>query len=141
VRTRVTKWFEVESGHRLLRHESVCHNVHGHHYRFEVTCESGGLDAVGRVVDFGVIKQVVGGWVNEQFDHTMILEAGDPLIALLEGQSTVRVIPCPPSAENLARLVYEAAVRLLGHVEGLKVVSVRCCETPTCWADCGSDVS
>lgn len=45
------------------------------------------------------------------------------------------LLSVPPTAENLARLVYLQAAVLLGHNEGLQVAAVRCWETPNCYAD------
>lgn len=131
---QITRRLEIDAGHRLMRHESKCRNVHGHRYAFEVTVEGPGLDEVGRVIDFGVVKEKVGGWLNDTFDHGMIVEDGDPIIPWLANhdQKTV-VLDCAPSIENLVRIVFEKCAELLP--EPLRIVHVRGYETPTCWAD------
>lgn len=140
IRTVVTKRLEIDAGHRLLRHEGKCRNLHGHRYAFEVSVEADGLDSVGRVVDFSVVKAKVGGWLDEHWDHGFLLQADDPLVPVLTGDagfgpdSKHFIVDCPPTAENLSRLVYERAVELLEE-HGVRVVAVRCYETPTCWAD------
>ena len=132
---QITRRLEIDYGHRLLRHEGKCRNYHGHRGRFEITCEASELDDVGRVIDFGVVKELVGGWLDEMLDHGMILEKGDPLIDLLTHLETkILVLDCPPSIENLTRIVFEQAQKLLER-EGLQVVKVRGYETPNCWAD------
>lgn len=134
----ITKRFEIDAGHRLMRHESKCRNVHGHRYAFEVTVamrEGRGLDEVGRVVDFGVLKELVGAWLDETLDHGFIIESGDPLEQWLRDndQKTV-VLDCAPSIENLVRVVYNRAAELLDeHL--LDVVRVCGYETPTSRAD------
>lgn len=132
---RITRSFEIDYGHRLKNHESKCKNAHGHRGRFDVTVSAEDLDHVGRVIDFGVVKREVGGWLNEAFDHGFIAEEGDPIAAFLQAEgSKVIVLEVPPSIEHLTRLVHEGATRvMLPH--GIRVEAVRGYETPTCWAD------
>ena len=61
---RITRRLEIDSGHRLMKHEGKCRNYHGHRYVFEATVEGPGLDEVGRIVDFSVIKERLGGWLG-----------------------------------------------------------------------------
>ncbi len=125
---------EIDAGHRLLRHEGKCRHYHGHRYKFVVHVAACELDAVGRVVDFGVIKERFGGWLLAQWDHGMVLEAGDPLIAPLQVEGMrVDVLSCAPTAENLAAIAYFRARELLA--APLRVVGMRVYETPHCWAD------
>lgn len=130
----ITRTLEIDAGHRLLKHEGRCHHVHGHRYKFAITCE-GALDQVGRVIDFSVVKQEVGAFLDTEMDHAFIAEEGDPIIAWLEQNAMrVHVVPFPPTAENLAQYVLERA-RLDLFRFGVKVVRVRCYETPNCWSD------
>src|SRR6185436_17614711 len=72
-----TRRIEWDAMHRIPRHESVCKAYHGHRYSADITCEAP-LDELGRVVDFGVIRDRVGGWIQARWDHTAILMEGDP---------------------------------------------------------------
>ena len=74
VNTRRLEW---DAMHRIPGHEGKCRAFHGHRYVAEITCAAPTLDALGRVVDFGVIKQRVGTWIDENWDHTAILAAHD----------------------------------------------------------------
>ncbi len=130
----ITRRLEIDAGHRLLKHESKCRHVHGHRFKFEITC-TGALDQVGRVIDFSKVKEVVGGWLDAEMDHAFIAERGDPIIEWLEQNAMrVHVVPFSPSSENLAQYVLDRA-RLELFRFGVKVVRVRCYETPNCWAD------
>jgi len=132
---QITRVLEIDAGHRLLKHTGKCRNYHGHRYVFEVTVTSKELDAVGRVIDFGVIKEKVGGWLDDRWDHGMILELGDPMLAVLRDQGLkFDTLTTPPTAENLARNLHKVAEDLL-EGDGIKVVNIRCRETPNCWAD------
>lgn len=134
---RITRSFRIDMGHRLMNHESKCRNVHGHSYTFELTVQAAQLDAVGRVVDFGVLKEVVGGWLDTTLDHGFVVQEGDPLIPALQAIDTKTVVlDCPPSIENLVKVVFDKAWELLENT-GLTVTHVRGYETPSCWADYG----
>ena len=128
---RVTRRLEIDAGHRLMDHEGTCASAHGHRYAFEIACEAPELDEIGRVVDFGVIKERVGGWLDERLDHAFIAQEGDPVgRALEELDQRVYWLSAPPTAEHLARHVFEKAAELLPKEGGLEVVAVTCHETP-----------
>ncbi|MCA1686825.1 MAG: 6-carboxytetrahydropterin synthase, partial [Planctomycetia bacterium] len=70
------------------------------------------------------------GWVDENLDHAMILCRDDPLLPLLrEAGERVFVMEANPTAENIARLIYERAAG-----SGLPVVEVILWETEKCQA-------
>src|SRR5437660_11985963 len=82
------------------------------------------------VVDFSHLKRVVGGWINETIDHTMLLHRDDPVLPLLrERGERVYVLDVNPTAENIAKLIYDYAVS-----QGFPVAEVRLCETESCFA-------
>ena len=129
-----TRRLEFDYGHRLVNHEGKCVNVHGHRGVVEVTCAAESLDDVGRVIDFGKIKALVGGWLDTQWDHGFIAQDGDPIIAWLDDANMKSYILFdPPTAENLSAYLYKIAVVLL-EPDGIKVVRVKFNETPNCYA-------
>lgn len=158
---RITRRIEFDYGHRVLGHEGKCRNLHGHRGVAEITVEAAELDSLGRVVDFGVIKKVVGGWIDENWDHNMLLHAADPLWSLwlgndfndqhllFAGKEPYCFPPGKnPTAEVIAEVLFHKAQELLTEAGGLsqrppgyqvesylKVVNVRMYETPNCWAD------
>jgi len=77
---QITRKLEFDAGHRVLGHESKCAHLHGHRYVVEITVSSFGLDEISRVVDFGVVKGLVGQWLDENWDHNMLLHMDDPLL-------------------------------------------------------------
>ena len=130
----ITRILEFDAGHRLKNHESKCWNVHGHRYKCEVTCAAEKLDGVGRVIDFGKVKEILGGWLDEHWDHGFIYEEGDAIgDAIKNSGSKVYVMDCPPTAENMASLFHKKASQLLGF--DLEVTNIRLWETPNCYAD------
>ena len=147
-----TRRIEWDAAHRVLRHESKCATLHGHRYRADITCAATDLDEVGRVVDFGVIKRKVGGWVDEMWDHTTLCNPDDESLILwceeqrrLSAESDGPTLKPPyvmgatalatePTAENIARELLGAATLLL-RGDRIWVTSVVVWETPNCWSE------
>ncbi len=134
----VTRCFEFDSAHRVLGHEGKCRFLHGHRYKAVITVSSWeGLDGLGRIVDYAVLKEVVGKWIDDNWDHSCLLHRDDILSDLLV--SKLERAPFlmkygNPTAENIARELYDVATNLLTPYN-LKIVNVRIWETPNCWAD------
>lgn len=131
--------------HRIPRHESKCAAFHGHRYAAEIACHVDTLDDRGRVIDFGVVKERVGAWIDARWDHTAILMRGDPdpaIAALAESNAAygrpVYWMDVPPSAENIAAELAAVAQRLLADT-GVRVVRVRVWETPNGTAEWTAD--
>ena len=110
------------AGHRLHGHEGRCAFFHGHNYRVdvEIVAEDGGpdVDAIGRVVDFALIKGRMLGWLDEHWDHAFLVYEDDAnaLAAVRAVEPTKYfVMPWNPTAENMARYLLEVvAPRVLG---------------------------
>lgn len=122
--------------HRIPRHESKCAAFHGHRYAAELRCIAPALDDRGRVIDFGVIKERVGGWIDQHWDHTAILMRGDPdpAVAVLASSNAALGRPiywldAPPTAETIVAELARIASELLADT-GVSVVHIRLWETP-----------
>lgn len=127
---RVTRQIEFCYGHRLLDYDGKCRHLHGHNGLAVVTLEGPRLDARGMLVDFGDIKRTLQRWIDDELDHNMLLRRDDPLLPLLQERGErVFVMEQNPTAENIARLIYDQ-----GRSAGLPVVEVVLWETPNCFA-------
>jgi 6-pyruvoyltetrahydropterin/6-carboxytetrahydropterin synthase len=125
---RVTREIEFCYGHRLLNYQGKCRHLHGHNGRAVITLEGSALDERGMLVDFAEIKRKVQLWIDENLDHTMLLCREDPLLPVLtERGERVFVMDCNPTAENIARLIYDQA-----REAGLPVTEVVLWETEHC---------
>ncbi len=62
----VTKRIEFCYGHRLLDYDGACRHPHGHNALAEIEVRSEALDRRNMVVDFGDIKRIVKGWIDER---------------------------------------------------------------------------
>lgn len=117
-------------GHRLLHYEGKCQHLHGHNARLIITLAASGLDNRGMVLDFSEIKRVVSGWIDENLDHRMVLARDDPAVTVLrELGEPMFLINANPTAENIARLIFEYTQR-----QDYPVVEVRLWETADCFA-------
>jgi len=84
-------------------------------------------------MDFSDIKRAIKTWVDRELDHKMILRQDDPLVPVLQGmQEPVFTLDSNPTAERIARLIYDVA-----RDQGLPVARVTVWETPTSWATYG----
>lgn len=124
---RVTKRMEWDAAHRLTTHEGKCATLHGHRYVAEVTCVGRRDTTSGIVVDFGVVKQQVGRFVDLYWDHTTFAHHQDAaLIDLMHrdheierksGKPVRLKLPYlfvhQPTAETIAEELYWVATALL----------------------------
>ena len=78
------KTLEISGAHSLvLDYPSKCTAVHGHNWTITIYCRARELDRNGMIVDFSDIKRLVA----DPLDHRVLND----------------VLPCNPTAENLAR--------------------------------------
>ena len=105
------------AGHALRNYRGKCENVHGHNYRVEVTLEGERLDDTGLLVDFVELKRVVHS-VLDRMDHQW-LNDWPPFDKL------------NPSAENMAKFIYDEVNSGLGVRPGVRIAWVKLWETDT----------
>ena len=126
-----------DAAHRVIGHKNKCQFMHGHRYKVEAVFRSDELCKLGMVIDFGVIKNILDRWIEENWDHTTILNKKDTTIGesltAITGQ-TIYYIDGNPTAENLA-------VHLLNKIcpKLFQDMPIKCCEitiyeTPNCYA-------
>jgi 6-pyruvoyltetrahydropterin/6-carboxytetrahydropterin synthase len=105
------------AGHALRNYKGKCENVHGHNYRCQVTMAGRDLDSIGLLVDFVELKKVVHG-VLDRLDHQWLNEF--PPFDVLN-----------PSAENMAKYIYDQVSDGLQAQKGARVTTVKLWETDT----------
>lgn len=127
---KVTKEIHFCYGHRLMNYSGKCRYFHGHNGKVEVELSAEALDDKGMVRDFTEIKQILQTWIDETLDHRMILNKKDPLKDTLQkAGEPLYLTEKNPTAENIAKLIYETA-----RAKGLPVTSVTLWETPNSFA-------
>ena len=88
------------------------------------------LDEKGMVVDFGDIRDVIKTWIDETLDHTLLLHKDDSINAVLTQENEkYYVMDANPTAENIAKLIFEYALE-----QNFPVVSVTLWESDTSFA-------
>ncbi len=105
------------AGHALRNYKGKCENVHGHNYRCHVTLAGERLDEIGLLVDFVELKRAVQAVIN-RMDHQWLNDF-PPFDAI------------NPSAENMAKFIFDEVSASLASRDGVRVASVRLWETDT----------
>ena len=104
------------AAHNLRNYRGKCENLHGHNYKVRVTLAGAELDATGLLYDFVHLKQVIQNVIGS-LDHQYLNEL-KPFDVL------------NPSAENIARYIYdEAAKELRSAPNGAGISSITVWET------------
>ena len=106
-----------------MGHEGKCRGLHGHNYRVHFVCSATELDKMGRIIDFSVVKSQLCEWLENYWDHKMILWDKDPVAEMLYQRDNIEIssamqsivtVPFNPTAENMADyLLREIAPRQL----------------------------
>lgn len=133
-----TRRVEFDAAHRVREHAGKCRFFHGHRYVVEATFAADTLDEQGMVIDFGIIKTRLGGWVDDNWDHTAILHQLDkPMGEQMDAATGQKCyyLPYNPTAENIARYLAEEVCPKLFAESGVRCIAVRVYETPNCYAD------
>jgi 6-pyruvoyltetrahydropterin/6-carboxytetrahydropterin synthase len=105
------------AGHALRNYHGKCENVHGHNYRCELTVEGPDVDNTGLLVDFVLLKKMLLG-VIDRLDHQWLNDY--PPFDVLN-----------PSAENIAKYIYDEVGKGIAGTNGVRILSVRLWETDT----------
>ena len=143
--TRIRRWVETDTGHRVPNHKSKCRHLHGHRYRCEAELEGEvvierGVPDEGMLMDFSVVSRILEENIHDVVDHAFVVYEGDEdargaLSIMGEGHRTL-VVPFVPTAENLARWAFEQVEPHIkssyGNTLRLRAFHVR--ETPKSWA-------
>lgn len=160
----VIRSHEICAGHRVVGHESKCRHLHGHNYKFHFKVapkhECGkvvtrgklvedGLDSVGRVIDFSVVKTTLCQWLEDNWDHKFLHWSRDNLIDALKIAASrpscplehedheyflgsLVALPFNPTAENLAAYMVDVIGPQLLDQYGVELVECIIEETSKC---------
>jgi 6-pyruvoyltetrahydropterin/6-carboxytetrahydropterin synthase len=119
--------------------------MHGHNYvaLFTARCPTG-LDQLGRVIDFSVLKERLGGWIDQNWDHGFIYWAEDIDMSAIFAPNPFKdqmkqhksyALPHNPTAENMARYLLDVIAPELFRNTNIVISRVRLWETENCYAD------
>jgi 6-pyruvoyltetrahydropterin/6-carboxytetrahydropterin synthase len=103
----ISAFGHFDAAHFLRGYPGKCANIHGHRWKVEITLQGEKLDEMGILIDFMDVKNMLKE-VLEVFDHKMIND-----IPPFDGLN--------PTAENIARFIYERMADRLGDQTGSNV--------------------
>ena len=143
--TRIRRWVETDTGHRVPNHKSKCRHMHGHRYRWEAELEGDvvtqqGVSEEGMLMDFSDVSAILNQYVHDVVDHAFIVYEGDKeaLAALskMGDEHRTLIVPFIPTAENLAKWAFEQVEPRISSSYGnsLKLNAFHVRETPKSWA-------
>lgn len=92
------------SAHQLVGYEGPCENIHGHTWKAQVFLKGEKLDKLGMLYDFKKAKKELKEILAE-FDHKNLNEME-------------RFLKSNPTAENIARAIYELYSDKIGGIVG-----------------------
>ncbi len=112
---------------------SHCQLLHGYALSFKVWFSSSSLDDMNWIVDFGGFKHNgLKDWMNDMFDHTLLLEKNDPYLDLFQSASEIckLIVLDKMGCESLAELVFNKFNDTLSKTDGGRcfVTKVECFE-------------
>ena len=143
--TRIRRWVETDTGHRVPNHKSKCRHMHGHRYRWEAELEGdvvtlGGVSEEGMLMDFSDVSAILNEYIHDVVDHAFIVYEGDKeaLVALSQmgDEHRTLIVPFIPTAENLAKWAFEQVEPHISssYSNSLKLHAFHVRETPKSWA-------
>ena len=136
----VCRKFEFCYGHRLYEHKGKCANIHGHNavvmcYIKKFDDLKPSLNSEGMVIDFCIVKERLGEWINKNWDHKFLFYEKDNFIDVSYFPPD-SVFPCSfnPTAENLAEYLRKKVCSILFNDLGIEVYRIDFYETSSCFA-------
>lgn len=103
----------ISTGHRQWKDNGHCAWAHGYGRIVEIIFWGSELDSRGWIVDFGDLRDVKK-WLNDQWDHRILLAHDDPLIDQFKtletlGGCNINIMPKEygPGIELSCKFVYD----------------------------------
>lgn len=137
-----TRRLQFCAGHRVYKHESKCANMHGHNYVLHFSARvreqhNPQLDSLGRVIDFSVMKDKLGSWIESVWDHGFIYFKEDKNLRNLFQGGLLSLhkhyeLPTNPTAENMAQYLLEEVCPVLFADTDIEVFKIVLHETENC---------
>lgn len=123
----ISKEFHFSASHILygLEDGHPCGRMHGHNYVIVVELQSQSLNKTGFVKDYRELDPIKK-FIDEELDHKHLNDVLDPFVAE-QNLESVPLFPGNPSAENMARALFDVFQYLLPDVR-ISAVVVK--ETP-----------
>lgn len=138
---KVTKLSKFATAHRLRDYNGKCQNIHGHNYVVEITIEGTPVRTNSILVDFGELKSVFDGWLQENWDHAIIIRQDDhSLIEFCKAENMRHyIMPENSTAEYMASYLLKKFSEMLPKhfTDPCWMHSIKVWETDTSFAVMG----
>ena len=139
--TRIRRYVETDTGHRVPNHKSKCRHLHGHRYRFEAEIEGDvvseqGVSEEGMLMDFSDVSLILTEKIHDVVDHAFVVFEGDKqaiaALNMMNDDHRTVIVDFIPTAENLAKWAFEQVEPHIQSVYGnkLRLVAMHVRETP-----------
>jgi 6-pyruvoyltetrahydropterin/6-carboxytetrahydropterin synthase len=115
-----------DAAHRLEGHPGKCSRLHGHSWRVEAVFASEGIGPDGMFLDFDDAGAALERLL-EPLDHSCLNE--------LDAFETI-----PPTAENVARHIYERLSEEFRVDSGVRIEGVTVWESESSWSSYGQSL-
>jgi 6-pyruvoyltetrahydropterin/6-carboxytetrahydropterin synthase len=127
----IYKEVHIDTSHRLLHYEGKCANLHGHRWKVEVWMEGEPNPATQILIDYSLIKKVI-----DKYDHQIILNVDDPMVARIREFHPVITTPGDPTSELMAVIIRDDLSAVCQDLGITATVSkIRVWESPTACAE------
>ena len=139
--TRIRRYVETDTGHRVPNHKSKCRHLHGHRYRFEAEIEGDvvsveGVSDEGMLMDFSDVSHILTEKIHDVVDHAFVVFKGDKqaisALKMMNDDHRTVIVDFIPTAENLAKWAFDQVEPHIQSVYGnkLRLVAMHVRETP-----------
>ncbi len=143
--SRIRRWIETDTGHRVPNHKSKCRHFHGHRYRWEAELEGDivdieGVSDQGMLMDFSDISSILTEQIHDIVDHAFIVYEKDSegirAFEVMGDSHNTLIVPFIPTAENLAKWAFEQVAPNIrsAYCNSLQLYAFHVRETPKSWA-------
>jgi 6-pyruvoyltetrahydropterin/6-carboxytetrahydropterin synthase len=138
---KIRKQFKFEGAHQLHEaYSTACtDSIHGHSYLVEVFFTGEQLDETGMVIDFGKINSLFKRYIDNYWDHALIMPVSfsDEYLNILKRYNNkINIVSYNPTAENMACEMFKTFnYILIDNSINVKLDCVRVHETTTGWAE------
>lgn len=135
----IKKEFKFCSAHQLIdSYTELCRGLHGHGYKVEIHLKGLVLDSTSCVVDFTEVKDKLKDYIDGFLDHSVMLPSSLPteyIEMVMKYNKRVIIMLNNPSAENIARMIFNEVEERLGYDKTYKLAKVVVWETDTSSAE------
>jgi len=138
---KVCKTFRIPVGHRLMKNQELCQNIHGHNLKIQIQLAGMELDPNDMVIDFNELKRIVGETILDQFDHSTIFNDQDAEnISFFQAHGYKTIIlngqeGHDPTAEVFCKYIFDNLM-MMGMIQpGIMIDFVRIWENDDSYAE------